>query len=59
MATGGGLVSTHIPKKLRVENWLHKCQLLPLGSGTVVGTSQCNKVIDIGCPLESGLSQLM
>ena len=39
MATGSELVSTHMPKKLRVENWLHECQLLasvmlPLG-GTV------------------------
>ena len=40
MATGGELVSTHMPKKSWVENWLHECQLLasvtlPLG-GTVV-----------------------
>ena len=39
MATCGELVSTHIPKKSQVENWLHECQLLasvtlPL-SGTV------------------------
>ena len=39
VATRGELVSTHMPKKLRIENWLHKCQLLvsvtlPLG-GTV------------------------
>ena len=37
MATGGELVSTHMLKKLRVENWLLECQLLasitlPLGS---------------------------
>ena len=41
MATGGELVSTHMPKKSRVENWLHKCRdecqllasvTLPLGS---------------------------
>ena len=40
MATHGELVSTHMPKKLWVENWLHEYQLLasvtlPLG-GTVV-----------------------
>ena len=39
MATGGELVSTHMPKKSLVENWLFECQLLasvtlPLG-GTV------------------------
>ena len=39
MATCGEIVSTHMPKKSRVENWLHECQLLasvtlPLG-GTV------------------------
>ena len=39
VATRGELVSTHMPKKLRIENWLHECQLLvsvtlPLG-GTV------------------------
>ena len=28
MATRGKLVSTHMPKKLGVENWLHECQLL-------------------------------
>ena len=37
MATRGELVSTHMPKKSRVENWLHECQLLasitlPLGA---------------------------
>ena len=36
MATCGELVSTHMPKKSRVKNWLHECQLftsvtLPLG----------------------------
>ena len=40
MATCGELVSTHMPKKSRVENWLHERQLLasvtlPLG-GTVL-----------------------
>ena len=39
MATHGELVSTCMPKKSQVENWLHECQLLasvmlPLG-GTV------------------------
>ena len=39
VATSGELVSTHMPKKSQVENWIHKCQLLtsvllPLG-GTV------------------------
>ena len=39
VATSGELVITHMPKKSRVENWLHECQLLasvtlPLG-GTV------------------------
>ena len=28
MATGGELVSTHMPKKSWVKNWLHECQLL-------------------------------
>ena len=28
MATHGGLVSTHMPKKSWVKNWLHECQLL-------------------------------
>ena len=28
MATGGELVSTQMPKKLQVENWLHEFQLL-------------------------------
>ena len=37
MATRGELVSTQMPKKSWVENWLHECQLLasvtlPLGS---------------------------
>ena len=40
MATGGKLVSTHMPKKSREKNWLLECQLLvsvtlPL-DGTVV-----------------------
>ena len=44
MATRGELVSTHMPKKARVENWLHECQLLvsvtlPLGS--TVGFVKC------------------
>ena len=39
MATHGELVSTHMPKKLLLENWLHEYRLLasvtlPLG-GTV------------------------
>ena len=39
VATHGELVTSHMPKKSQVENWLHKCQLLvsvtlPLG-GTV------------------------
>ena len=42
MAIRGELVSTHMPKKLRFEIWLHECQLLtgvilPLGS-TVFGS---------------------
>ena len=41
MATGGELASAHMPKKLRVENWLHECQLLvsvtlPLGSTVAI-----------------------
>ena len=37
VATRGESVSTHMPKKSRVENWLHECKLfasvtLPLGS---------------------------
>ena len=37
MVTHGELVSTHMPKKSQVKNWLHECQLLssvmlPLGS---------------------------
>ena len=40
VATHGEIVSTHMPKKMWVKNWLHECQLLasvplPLG-GTVV-----------------------
>ena len=43
MATCGELVSSHIPKKSWVENWLHECQLLasvmlPLGGTVFVST---------------------
>ena len=43
MDTHGELVSTHMPKKSQVENWLHECQLLasvmlPLGGTVWVST---------------------
>ena len=50
MPTHGDLVSTHKPKKSRVKNWLHECQLLvrvtlPLGSIVAELPSEGNSLV--------------